>query len=646
MSDDLISQLVLLLQQYPLAALLFVFLVALSESLILVGLVVPGAVLMLAFGALIALDALSFWSTTLSAVLGAIAGDSISYWLGKKYKLKLLTLWPLSKHPQLIQRASDFFQRHGMKSLFLARFIGLLRPVIPAMAGIGEMPLRFFLLANISSALLWAPLYLLPGILFGLSFELASEFAGKFVFLVVLVVAVIVAVLWLLQRLYLLSQPWNEKLIRWLLDWGRKHRLAGEVPAAIFDQQHPELRGLLIVALLLFVLSALFSITVSYLPFDTDSFNQFIYYSLHHFRSPPLDGFMYWLLALSDARFIALLYLLIGGLLLWRQNLFTLWHWLAAVALPLLLAPFFSNPLTAALQQYHAEVLQVLPFMVVVAAIGFLTIVINAGLSFAQQKIVYYIAATLVLLLLLAQLYFAHAVLTTILLQLFVALLWFNLLGIAWHRHKRHLNQKKCRRWIAIALLMMLIFPFTQLAHTPTNITETQKQYVMGKNIWLEQGWQLLPVTRRGLYQHYTRFNLQWAGHETAIRSLLQQAGFREHKNSLKLFSHWFALKQPAEQLPVLPHIHNGKYESLRFVRTTDNNNEIQVIRLWPSDYELRENNISQPLWFGSFSHMAVRERLGIRYLYTKEQGDESLPPVGIQTEQRLYKNQPIYLLH
>jgi len=137
------------LQQNPLISLVFVFLVACGESLAVVGLVVPGALLMVGFGALIALDYLAFAPTVIAAMLGAIAGDGISYWLGVKYNRNLASIWPFTRYPDLLSRGEGFFQRHGGKSVLLGRFVGPLRPIIPAIAGMLRMPMRQFFLINI-----------------------------------------------------------------------------------------------------------------------------------------------------------------------------------------------------------------------------------------------------------------------------------------------------------------------------------------------------------------------------------------------------------------------------------------------------------------------------------------------------------------
>lgn len=171
-----------------------VFLVAMLESLALVGLVVPGAVLMFGFGALIGSGRLEFWPITLWATVGAIVGDGLSYLLGRLLKDRLRQVTPFRQHPQLLAAGVGFFQRHGALSIVLGRFVGPLRPVIPAVAGMLQMPASHFLFTNILSAIVWAPAYLLPGLVLVASLSLAAAVAGR----LLLIGAVLLLVGWLL----------------------------------------------------------------------------------------------------------------------------------------------------------------------------------------------------------------------------------------------------------------------------------------------------------------------------------------------------------------------------------------------------------------------------------------------------------------
>ncbi len=167
---------------------LIVFLFAMGESLALVGIIVPGVVIMLSVGTLVGLGAINLWYALIFAALGAIAGDWFSYWLGRHFDQQLRHLWPLSRYPKLIPAGEKFFTRHGGKSVLFGRFVGPLRPVIPAVAGIMHMSQAKFYFMNIVSAILWAPVVILPGVAFGNSLQLAQEVFGKLIMLVVILV--------------------------------------------------------------------------------------------------------------------------------------------------------------------------------------------------------------------------------------------------------------------------------------------------------------------------------------------------------------------------------------------------------------------------------------------------------------------------
>jgi membrane protein DedA with SNARE-associated domain len=116
------------------------FVVAFGESLVFVSLLFPGTALLIAAGALTPGDALPIASLLTGAVLGAIAGDGVSFWIGRRFGHALNQVWPFTRHPQLIPSGISFFQRHGGKSVFIGRFFGPVRATIPLAAGILKMP--------------------------------------------------------------------------------------------------------------------------------------------------------------------------------------------------------------------------------------------------------------------------------------------------------------------------------------------------------------------------------------------------------------------------------------------------------------------------------------------------------------------------
>ncbi len=155
---------------------------------------------MIGFGALIANETLSFWPTVSWAIAGAVAGDGISFLIGRHFSDRISTVWPFSKHPQRLEQGIIFFQRHGTASVALGRFIGPIRAIIPLVAGMLAMPPKRFLVANILSAIAWAPLYLLPGIVLGTAFEQATGATLRLISFALLLVALCWTLFWLLKR--------------------------------------------------------------------------------------------------------------------------------------------------------------------------------------------------------------------------------------------------------------------------------------------------------------------------------------------------------------------------------------------------------------------------------------------------------------
>jgi membrane protein DedA with SNARE-associated domain len=142
---------------------LIVGMLAFAESLAFLSLLVPSTVLLLGIGALIGASGLEFWPIWLGAAAGGILGDGVSYAIGYKFKHAVFRVWPLSYHPNLADRGERFFARWGTWGVFLGRFIGPMRAVVPLVAGIFAMPIMVFQMANIASGLVWAFVMLAPG---------------------------------------------------------------------------------------------------------------------------------------------------------------------------------------------------------------------------------------------------------------------------------------------------------------------------------------------------------------------------------------------------------------------------------------------------------------------------------------------------
>jgi membrane protein DedA with SNARE-associated domain len=140
-----------------------VFALAFGESLAFISLLITAWGALVAIGALIGSSGIKFWPIWVAAALGAAFGDWLSYWIGLKLEDAVANVWPLSRHPDLIPRGEAFMKKWGAPGIFIGRFFGPLRAVVPLVAGIFEMPFWLFQIANFSSAFVWAAMLLTIG---------------------------------------------------------------------------------------------------------------------------------------------------------------------------------------------------------------------------------------------------------------------------------------------------------------------------------------------------------------------------------------------------------------------------------------------------------------------------------------------------
>lgn len=180
----------------PESAGIAIFIISAVESLALVGILIPGVIILFAFGTLVGAGILPVVPVLLWAFAGAVLGDQLSFWLGWNLKERLWQIWPISRYPQFVGKSERFFHKYGAASVFVGRFIGPIRPIIPAMAGMSNMPPLRFTLVNLSSAALWSPAYMLPGAVLGASMQVAGTVAAKMALLMILVAAISYLLVW------------------------------------------------------------------------------------------------------------------------------------------------------------------------------------------------------------------------------------------------------------------------------------------------------------------------------------------------------------------------------------------------------------------------------------------------------------------
>jgi undecaprenyl-diphosphatase len=169
--DYLASQILAVIKANPGWAMFVIGLTAFGESFVFLSLLFPGTAILIAAGTLISAGILDPVSTVIAGIVGAVLGDSITFWLGDKFGPFLPRIWPFRKHPEFLTNGIGFFERYGGSSVFIGRFFGPLRAIIPLAAGMLHMPPSRFYAANVLSALVWAPALVFSG-------DLLARFLG------------------------------------------------------------------------------------------------------------------------------------------------------------------------------------------------------------------------------------------------------------------------------------------------------------------------------------------------------------------------------------------------------------------------------------------------------------------------------------
>jgi membrane protein DedA with SNARE-associated domain len=163
--DSLTHQIIAFITAHPHLALVVIAVTAFGESFAFLSLLFPGTAILLAAGALVQAQALDPLAAVLAGCAGAILGDMISFWIGRRFGFVIPKMWPFRKHPETLAQGIGFFERYGWASVFIGRFFGPLRAIVPLAAGMLRMPRLPFYIANCLSAVVWAPALLFSGYL-------------------------------------------------------------------------------------------------------------------------------------------------------------------------------------------------------------------------------------------------------------------------------------------------------------------------------------------------------------------------------------------------------------------------------------------------------------------------------------------------
>lgn len=233
-----------LITQSVVYSLIAVMLVAFLESLALVGLILPGTVMMAGLGALIGSGQVGFYHAWAAGIVGCLMGDWISFWLGRRFKAPLHRWSFMKKNKALLDKTAHALHTHSMFTILVGRFVGPTRPLVPMVAGMLDLPISKFIVPNIIGCVLWPPLYFLPGILAGAAIDIPADLQSSSFKWQLLGVALLIWVAgWLCWRWWRSGKSSTDRLTRYLprarLHWLAPAMLVIAVASIVAIYTHP-----------------------------------------------------------------------------------------------------------------------------------------------------------------------------------------------------------------------------------------------------------------------------------------------------------------------------------------------------------------------------------------------------------------------
>ena len=595
-----------------------VFLLAFLEAVPVIGSVIPGSAIIIGIAALVPTGTVQMWPLMAAATSGAILGDGLPYWFGHRYREAILSRWPLERYPGLVEKGRAFIDRHGGKSILLARFTPGVRGFVPVVAGITAMPAGRFYLANGLSAFVWAPAHILPGMLLGTSLALAGAAAGRMALLLVIVVVLLWLLIWGLRFAQHSGPPLITAVEGWLRQWSisRDTWLARQVRSLV-DPERSELRALVLWAAVVVAAAWLFfgvlEDVVSGDPLvrlDTA-----IYHALQALRTPAADALIISITELGDTVVTASVTIVVFLWLVWQRAWRTAIYWVGAVGFAATLntitklaihrprpgdlgyvgASQFSFP------SGHATVNTVL--------YGFLAFLITRQVRPVWRLPIFAAVGSFATLMAFSRLYLGAHWFSDVVGSLAFATAWVIVLGLAYVRHhEKPFDRRKLA--LVACCAFALIGGLNVVRKHATDVQRYAVRYDLPSIAaadWWTNAWQRLPAYRIDLAgEDEEPLIFQWAGSLESLKARLLSSGWLEPERWTSSSTLAWLVTADPQKLPVIPALEAGRMPGLTLIRLNDADASSRaVFRVWPADHSPR-NGISYPLWVGS----AVEERI------------------------------------
>lgn len=185
--------------RYGTLTYLILFLIVFCETGLVVTPLLPGDSLLFAAGTFAATGSLEIGLLILLLCVAAIAGDTVNYWIGRWVGPRAFSGSIRWLRQDYLRKTEQFYERHGGKTIVLARFVPIVRTFAPFVAGVGHMNYRRFLAYNVGGGIFWVVLFTMGGYAFG-NLPVVRENFSLVVLVIILLSVMPIVVEWIRAR--------------------------------------------------------------------------------------------------------------------------------------------------------------------------------------------------------------------------------------------------------------------------------------------------------------------------------------------------------------------------------------------------------------------------------------------------------------
>lgn len=612
MTLELLKPITTWLHAHPALAVVFAGIVAFLESLAIIGTIVPGSVTLTAVGVLMGAGVIAIYPALISAIIGAVLGDSVSFWFGRHYHQRLRSMWPLRHYPQLLARGETYFKKHGGKSIFFGRFVGPIRSILPLVAGMLDMPVMHFLLADIVSAIFWAPSYMLPGIVLGAAtLELPPRVASQLLLYALAIIAGVWLLFYLLKKTLMLISTHIDQWLAACWRYCHQHPRWQFLPRALHHAADIRAHRQLVFLLLLPLSFLLFAVILLNPGLQGSNFsvNTAVFHLMQSSRTLLLDNILMALTFLGEKRILAMVTVAIAGILLWQRQrraavfivsnfAFTaasVWlfkHW-AAVVRPehfSVVKPTFSMP------SGHASA--------VTACFGFMAWLYSRESSDEFTARIASLTISIIITVCLSRVYFGHHWLTDVIAGIALGGFWVSVHALLYPLRpiQRIMTRRNCLLFCSCLVIAWVGYG---ALHWQRDMSSRQLQFTVthsSTNQWWDQQQPMLGQYRYDrLGKPSSPLNIQWLGNVKTIVASLEQAGWQlAPKYDAAEWLRRITAADKAQALPAMPALYHYRRATVIMIKGNQQQ-PLLVLRLWPSSHRLSDN--TEPLWVGQLNY-------------------------------------------